>query len=210
MAERFYFYIDNNKVKKRIAAFTWYPGFAPTQKQKCIEAMHDEIRNQGKRPLEVSTKSKDELGKKLSAFNLTIGSHPLECIFQSSKVFEKGGPYSDLLDMLPKNAKRDERLKSSGKIVFFQYLDEKWPLEPKTLFYDWLYCNAVRIALSEKELLKLSEFDAFTDIEFNANKSINTQARSAALATLLIRQYGTIPIFDKEHFLAFHTENVKG
>ena len=52
-------------------------------------------------------------------------------------------------------------------------------LTPKTFFYDWLYINA----LLEKETLavELTQFDAFTDIEFNPNKSINCQARSAAI-----------------------------
>lgn len=209
MAERFYFYINGNKVQKRRAEFTWYSGFAISQKQKCIASMHEEIKRQGRNPLEVSTKSNEVLGKKLSAFNLMLDGHPLECVFQSSKVFENGGPYFDLLDVLPKAAKRDERLKTSGKLIGFRYLEEDWPLEPKTVFYDWIYYNAARSTLSADELKQLSLYDAYTDIEFNASKSLNTQARSVALVNLICRQNGCLPAMSAEEFLALHRECVR-
>ena len=48
---------------------------------------------------------------------------------------------------------------------------------------DWLYINAV---FQNKELLnELIKYDAFTDIEFNPNKSFNCQARSAAIVVSL-------------------------
>lgn len=105
--------------------------------------------------MEVSTKGTEELEKKLSAFNLKIDGHLLECVFQSSKVFEKGGPYTDLLEMAPKEAKRDERLKTSGKLAAFRYQGMEWPLLPKTVFYDYIYYQAVRNALSEEEFLEM-------------------------------------------------------
>ena len=60
-----------------------------------------------------------------------------------------------------------------------------WPLEPKTACYDWLYYNAARNTLSEEKLEQMTEYDVFTDIEYNAAKSINTQARSAALVVTI-------------------------
>src|SRR5947209_8722673 len=91
--------------------------------------------------LEVSTKSDDALGQHLSAFHLrvhhsTVGDITLECAFQGSKVFEGGGPYTDLYRMDPKSAKRDHRLQSSGRLIGFRFGDFNFPLEPKTAFYD--------------------------------------------------------------------------
>lgn len=60
------------------------------------------------------------------------------------------------------------------------------PLNPKTIFYDWLYINAVlENPLLAAELLK---YNAFTDIEFNPEKSINCQAKAAALFVALSRK----------------------
>ena len=52
--------------------------------------------------------------------------------------------------------------------------------EPKDFFYNWIYINAS--AKNKKYLEELDMYEAFTDIEFNPNKSINCQARSVAIA----------------------------
>lgn len=59
-------------------------------------------------------------------------------------------------------------------------------MEPQTAFYDWLYLNALAVnpALAEP----LLDYEAFTDIEFNPEKSLNCQARSAALYICLHRE----------------------
>lgn len=167
--------------------FKYYSGFAVSQKQKSIVELHNTINKlcPNLRVLEVSTKSLDPLGVALSAFNLSFYNdlknkeYPLENIFQSSKVFEFGGPYRDLLNVQPKDAKRDERLKSSGNLLCFNYNNKIWELEPKTMFYDWLYITALE---RNNELSKrILGYDAFTDIEFNHEKSINCQARAAAI-----------------------------
>lgn len=86
--------------------------------------------------------SEHQIGVRMSAFNLTIHTRgnrreiPVECAFQAAKVFTKGGPYTDLLDALPLVAKRDPRLQSSGHLAAFRFLDQDWPLEPLTAFYD--------------------------------------------------------------------------
>ena len=174
--------------------FKWYPGFDISQKQKSINSLHNsfhEIFND-KKILEISSKSMNEVGIKLSAFNLYFTSKitndkvTVESAFQSSKVFEKGGPYLDLLYKSSREAKQDLRLKESGSLICFQFEDKKWSLEPKTIFYDWLY---ISVLLKHKELVnEITKFDAFSDIEFNPEKSINCQARSAALFVSLYRQ----------------------
>jgi len=174
--------------------FSWSPGMAVSQKQKSIQALHSSAKELGVvgEVLEISSKSEDELGRSLSAFNLKYKSKKnlsvsVECLYQSSKVFEKGGPFRDLLYASSLDAKRDPRLKESGKILhFLSPRNDEWPLEPKTLFYDWVYLNV----LAENTLLQelILKYSAFTDIEFNPKKSINCQAYSVALFAALYKR----------------------
>jgi hypothetical protein len=166
--------------------FKWFPGMAKSQSQKSIDSLHKEAEKRGIKPiLEISTKSKDDLGIKTSAFNLIIttkiykDSFSVENAFQSSKVFQYGGPYEDLLFKTSKEAKKDIRLKKSGRLLKFQFYKKDFPLQPRTFFYDWLYINALE---QNKNLAhSLLDFSGFTDIVFNPKKSINCQAFSAAL-----------------------------
>lgn len=167
--------------------FDWSPGLAAIQKQKSISSLHGAAIRSGfcESPLEISSKSEDSLGVSLSAFNLKGSTakrdqvFTVETLFQSSKVFESGGPYRDLLSVSSRDAKKDHRLRDSGRLVEFNLFGENWPLEPKTAFYDWVYINtlAKNGGLSDQ----LARYDAFTDIEFNPKKSINCQAYSVAL-----------------------------
>lgn len=175
--------------------FVWQAGLSLTQKQKNIINLHDAVRRdshyQNARILEISSKSKDLLGVRLSAFNLTIKykgyARSVESVFQSSKVFRDGGPYTDLLLKASVEAKRDLRLKNSGPLIKFMYDGQEWEIEPKTMFYDWLYIQA----LLENPYFadQLLQYDAFTDIEFNPQKSINCQAHAAALYVALKKRY---------------------
>ena len=173
--------------------FQWYPGLAVSQKQKSIASLHRSAVSGGlvRRPLEISSKSRDALGRTLSAFHLafTDSEWPRGCVeqvFQSSKVFRLGGPFPDILAMEPKDAKRDVRLKESGDLVAFEFQGQRWPLVPRTMFYDWLYLNA--LAQNPAVGQELADYDGFTDIEFNPEKSINCQANSAALYVSLVRR----------------------
>ena len=173
-------------MREEYVEFAWHPGMSAKQKQKNIRAIHEVAREKYsvRNPLEVSSKSESELGFALSSFNLifqTVRGQKLsvESAFQGSKVFEFGGPYIDIFGKVPKDAKRDERLRESGRLMAFSFFGRQWPLEPKTAFYDWLYINALR---SNPNLAtQVTDYDAFTDIEFNPDRSINCQARSAAL-----------------------------
>ncbi|MBE6069357.1 MAG: hypothetical protein E7211_16960 [Clostridium lundense] len=181
-------------VLEKMVSFTWYPGFAKSQKQKSIKSLHEKFLEDNKdlRILDISSSSFEEVGVKLSAFNLMIKNidkkdlFSVECLFQASKKFKNGGPYKDILHKSSLEAKKDSRLKTSGDLVSFVYKDEGWPLEPKTFFYDWIYINAVY--QNENLAKELIKYDAFTDIEFNPAKSINCQARSAALYVSLYRK----------------------
>lgn len=172
--------------------FSWNPGFAPVQKKKNIDALHAAAAQHGCSPLlEVSTKSSEALGQRLSAFNLKVqtddyGDIPLECAFQGSKVFERGGPFTDLYATDSRAAKRDPRLRGSGSLIGFNFEGQEFPLEPKTGFYDWLYIRAIH---PHREFLqRLEIYAGFTDIEFNPTKSINCQARSCATFVAMLKK----------------------
>lgn len=192
--------------------FAWNPGFAPIQKKKNIAALHASARGLGYEPLlEVSTKSEHPLGHWLSAFNLQVsmpelGNVPLECAFQSSKVFSGGGPFRDLLRASPRDARRDLRLRESGRLTAFNFENHEWPLEPKTAFYDWLFARALWDKMDR--LHELDAFKGFTDIEFNPQKSINCQARSCALFVAL-RKAGRLAeaMAKQENFLSIVAPN---
>lgn len=174
-------------VRTKYIQFQWFPGMAVSQKQKSVDSLHAAARKSpdiGK-VLEVSSKSREELGVALSAFNLTFTTvkhnrtFSVECAYQGSKVFERGGPYVDMLGITSREAKKDERLRSSGRLIGFRFFGTDWGLEPQTAFYDWLYINALKKQPRVTE--QLLEYSAFTDIEFNPERSINCQAYSVAL-----------------------------
>lgn len=171
--------------------FEWYSGFSTAQKRRSISSLHAAYleHHPGSNVLEISSKSEDELGVTLSAFNLMLPVEgrnvPVECAFQAGKVFEQGGPYVDLLEVTPHEAKRDSRLKESGRLTGFSLLGEDWHTEPKGAYYGCLYIQALR---SNPDLAEqLLEYDAFTDIEFNPRRQVNCQAIAAATYVSLVR-----------------------
>ena len=77
--------------------------------------------------LEVSRRSDSKRGQHLSAFyqkvnDETVGEMLLESAFQ---------------------AKKDPRLKTSGRLIAFEFAGFRWPLEPKTACYHFLYGRCV-------------------------------------------------------------------
>lgn len=212
MAQRPVFIIQNGYdpllVRTETVTFEWFAGLSTAQKQRSIKSLHAAA---GKLPgigriLEISTKSENVLGSKLSAFNLMLKTPDqpqglsVERAFQGSKVFEHGGPYLELFAMTSREAKLDKRLQSSGRLTGFQFEGIDWPLEPRTAFYDWLYITALvqHSALIEQ----LDDFSAFTDIEFNPTRSINCQAYSVAFyASLARRGEWQASALDKDAFL---------
>jgi hypothetical protein len=207
-------YDGKRYVLERYVDFHWHAGFAKSQKQKSIRALHEmALREYGvQRPLEISSKSEDPLGVALSSFNLTFTTKrgrklTVEAAFQGSKVFEEGGPFVDIFEKSPIEAKRDERLRSSGPLMKFSFFGSDWALEPKTAFYDWLYINALLKNLGLVE--QLTDRDGFTDIEFNPERSINCQARSAALFCALHHtERLSFALESRENFLSLYKARV--
>ena len=194
MARRPVFVPDSDKpyVSELSLDFEYFPGSSIGQKQRSVASLHAAYvdRFPSSRVLEVSSRSKRDIGVQLSAFNLMIehpehGSYSVECAFQASKVFRHGGPFVDLLNASSRAAKTDRRLRNSGELVGFRYFADVFPLEPKTYFYDWLYASA--LCRDEKVVKQVMTFDAFTDIEHNPERSINCQARTVAKVVGLAR-----------------------
>jgi hypothetical protein len=175
----------NNRLVDEVSiSFVWNPGMAPSQKKKNIVALHEAAALRGFAPLlEISSKSEELLGQRLSAFSLKIALRDfettIESAYQGSKVFARGGPYTDLYAADSRAAKTDSRLRESGQLVGFRFENEEFPLFPKTAFYDWLFVKAL---YPHREFLKrIHLYAGFTDIEFNPERSLNCQARSCAM-----------------------------
>ena len=178
-------------VRRYPVEFTWHAGLAVSQKQKSIACLHEAARRQYhvSRLLEISSKSTEPEGVAASAFNLKIelpdGTRvPLECAYQGSKRFTDGGPHTELYRVAPIDAKRDQRVKgTASRLLSFEYFGTSWPLEPQSLFYDWLYITAMSQSHNAALLSSVREYDGYTDIEFNPEKSVSCQANSAAVLT---------------------------
>jgi hypothetical protein len=193
--------------------FTWHAGMAKSRRQMSMRSLHEAAHaiHPEARILEVSRMSDERMGEKLSAFNLML-EHQLhgqaisvESAFQASKVFERGGPFLDLLAARPADAKRDPRLKESGRLTGFRFMGEDWPKEPLTAFYDWTYINALH---RHRELAStVTDYDIFTDIAFNPAKSINCQANAVALYVALVRRGELqLALSSREAFLRLETD----
>jgi len=189
MAIRQYYASSSNIVTVHDIEFEYFNGFALSQVRKTIQSLHETIVEQEgiKKDLllEVSSKSEDPLGVKLSAFNLSTKTkkqgtkYTVESAFQSSKVFKGNIQYKDIINLDSKSAKQDKRLKNSGELSHFQFFDYRFELNLGTRFYDWLYIN---ILLQNPDLCEqVMKYRGFTDTMFNSKKSMNTQAFSVAL-----------------------------
>ncbi|AGZ25755.1 MULTISPECIES: DarT1-associated NADAR antitoxin family protein [Staphylococcus] len=198
MAYRYVYIVDQEtkKNKKIKVEFTWHSGFSKEQKQKNMISLHQTFleRFSNYKILEVSTKSKVDVGVKASAFNLTIetkkgNTFSVEELFQTSKVYKKNGDQSHLLkdNVDIREIKRKLReINENDEMIRYSCFNQDFPLEPRTLFYNWLYINVLnRNEQLAKEVLK---FDAFTDIEFNPKRSYNCQAEACSIYVSLVRR----------------------
>ena len=93
--------LDNKFCIRKNIEFTFFNGFSDKQKKRCIQSLHQAYLRQyaDKKVLEISSKSEDELGVKLSAFNLMITAedgtkYSVESAFQAGKIFEHGGVWN--------------------------------------------------------------------------------------------------------------------
>lgn len=193
------------------APFAWAGGFAFSQKQKNVVALHDAIHriDPSAKVLEISSKSLQPLGVSLSAFNLKFPCGGADCsvesVFQASKVFDGSvGPFPDLYSHDSREVRHHVQEVSAGRrLIAFEFDGTRWDLEPKTAFFYWLYIKAL---LANPQLAEgLRGFDAFTDIEFNPKRQVNCQAAAAAFYVSLCRT-GKLEeaMSSREAFLCIH------
>ncbi len=206
MAERPVFTVCSNRPYYGMfyTQFAWARGFAGNQKQMNIASIHRgylELYPDHK-VLEISGRSTEPWGAAARAISLkkylpSRGiSLPVENVFQGGKVFSGGGPYRDLLDVPPLQAKRDERLETSGELIAYEFEGVRYPVKPKNVFYDFIYVNAL---IENPEIAeKLEAYDGFTDIDFSPDRSVDCPARAAAIYVSLVRsgRIGSAKNFD--------------
>ena len=192
MATKMCFKVNEEKVfDEEIVAFTYVKGMAFSQKCKNVLSFHSSIQAQfsNAKILEISTKSNNPLGVALSAFNLTLDGCPVECLYHSGKVFTDGTDFEFLKDYAPRDAKRYVRENGVKALKCYRYKGIEIPLETRTLFYDYIYIQAL---MQHPEIsATLKEYDLFTDIEFNEKKGLNCQARACAIYSYMLRT-GTV------------------
>lgn len=168
--------------------FEWHMGMSIQQRRKSITSLHEQAKKELwlHNILEISSKSENELWIKLSAFNLELEYNwikwSVESFFQWSKKFTHWGPFRELYNMRWREAKINKEKLTENKWIleYFDFFGEIWSLKlPETIFYDRLYINAL---IQNEELTgSLEQYNGFSDIAFNPNKSINCQARSVAI-----------------------------
>lgn len=194
MAKRTVFYVDQQgQAQQAIVDFQWFAGFAKRQLLKSIQSLHAAFL--GQQPtakiLEISSASPEKLGVAASAFNLRVmtshGEYTVEQLFQAGKVFKKHGDQSAVLKLPSKQAKKQIKLlHQTDELVGFEQFGYQFPLTPQTFFYNWIYLKALQ---QNKEIGQaLLEYDAFTDIYFNSQKSLNCQADACSIYVSLAKR----------------------
>lgn len=177
----------------------WFGGFALSQKRKCQIGLHQNFLMEypDEKVLEISSASLVSLGFKLSAMNLSKrterGLATVESAFQSSRIYSDGerkvGPFPEYLFLPGRECKKLVKEASMGLHSYryeFDGLTFYAPAWHISQFYDFIYLNALLEPENEdiREQLLEEEYTSFTDL---ATKSLNCQARSAAIFAGLVR-----------------------
>ena len=177
----------------------WFAGFAMSQKRKCQIGLHQNflMAYPDEKVLEISSTSLMSLGSRLSAMNLNKrtqrGLTKVESAFQSSRIYSDGvktvGPFPDYLFLPGRECKKLVKEASEGMHSYMYEFDGMTFYAPAwhiSQFYDFLYLNALLEPENKgvKEQLLAEKFTCFTDL---ATKSLNCQARSAAIFVGLVR-----------------------
>lgn len=173
--------------------------FALSQKRKCQIGLHQNFLMEypKEKILEISSSSLVSLGAKLSAMHLSKrtlkGITTVESVFRSSRIYSDGikriGPFPEYRFLPGRECKK--LVKEAAKEMHsYQYeldgLTFYAPVHHISQFYDSLYLNALLEPENEEVKNKLLQenYTAFTDL---ATRSLNCQARSAAIFVGLVR-----------------------
>ena len=177
--------------------FKWEPGMSLSQKKKSSENLRESSANllgkqNGDCFLECSRAGETVLGSKLSAFNLPYFLEPnitVESAYQGSKVFKSkttGEVISleYLFNATSMEAKQDPHLQDYNLelIYFADRQGNKYPANPRNIYYDYMYINSLKNQLSKREQEELTEYAGFTDIMLRwYGKVTSCQAMSVAI-----------------------------
>ena len=186
---------------------------------KSIEAERQRVRDVKKEGsmlnitpmLEVSGGSDSVIGRSMSAFTVKILHGGIvtnvESIYQGSKVFENSGPHHSLYKLKGNQAKYQSKslFSKAGRFTHYDFGGKIIPANPPTAFYDWIYMRG--LIYTGIGIANIEEYRGFSDIYFNPEKQINSQAHAAALYVALF-SLTDIPIrvcYDalKDHELFF-------
>ena len=97
---------------------------------------------------------------------------------------------------------------SEAYIDMSNFKPVEFSISPSNLFYDWLYLISLR---GSNLIIELIKFDAFTDIVLNPKKSVNTQARSVAIAKTLYKRglFSSIVLNEFKSYFPTSSEDVE-
>lgn len=200
----------------------WFAGFAMSQKRKCQIGLHQNflMAYPDEKVLEISSTSLMSLGSKLSAMHLSKrtqkGLTTVESAFQSSRIYSDGvktvGPFSDYLFLPGRECKKLVKEASEGMHSYMYEFDGMTFYAPAwhiSQFYDFLYLNSLLEPENKevKEQLLAGKITCFTDL---ATKSLNCQARSAAIFVGLVRAGLIDEVRDYESYLKLFRTQANG
>ena len=169
--------------------FQWQSGRSQKQKKANIAKLHAAAVHRNLVPLlEVTPESDDPLGANICVSNLAVEDDrsyllPLIAIYNGSKVFTGGGPYTDLYGKGEEEIVGDDRLTGSGEHAGFRFMGLEWGIKSGTMFYDWLVIQAIH--RYQKVRTGIRRFKGFTEIDCLAQGKTICHARSCALYVAL-------------------------
>lgn len=203
-------------------SLVWFGGFALSQKRKCEIGLHENFKAAypNEKVLEISSTSLMSLGARLSAIKLKKrtkrGITYVEPAFQSSRIYSdetrRVGPFPEYMFLPGKECKKIVKKESLGMHSYQYYFDGLTFYAPEhhiSQFYDFLYLNALLEPENEvvmKELLNCG-YTAFSDL---ATKSLNCQARSAAIFVGLVKAGLIDEVRDYETYLKLFRTSIDG
>lgn len=201
----------------------WFGGFALSQKRKCEIGLHQNFLKAypEEKVLEISGASTVRLGARLSAMHLSKrtanGLTSVESAFQSSRIYktdagETIGPFPEYLFLDGHACKKLVKAASKGLISREYRFDGMTFFAPRhhiSQFYDYLYLNALLEPENEEVRNELLEkgYTAFSDL---ATKSLNSQARAAAIFVGLTRAGKIDEVRDMASYLALFRTRPNG
>ena len=136
------------------------------------------------RSLEISSRSRDPLGRDLSAMNLPAAGdprrRPVEAVYQAAKCYGGGGPDAPGCDSGYAAKRRDRERRRDGPLSAFEHQGRRWPAGTGSAFYDWLWTRSAIERWGIEVVDRLREYGAFSD-QFHHAGALACQAKTAAM-----------------------------